>query len=197
MCMCVCVCVCVCTRSVCPTLYTKCPTLCDPTDCSLPCSTAHGIFQARILGCVTISCSRGSFDLRIELHLLHLLHWQAHSLPLHHLGSLYMLSYRFTIYIIHIYIYIYIYFLKYSVPLTSLSPCFLRVPFTYLHTDFWPHVQAPLSSALLHWCSSRLCPTQLSSPITQQFRSHSWPVYYTAYLTILLAHTMGTLHVQN
>ena len=25
------------------------PTLCDPTDCSLPCSSVHGIFQARVL----------------------------------------------------------------------------------------------------------------------------------------------------
>ena len=27
----------------------SCPTLCDPVDCSLPGSSAHGIFQARIL----------------------------------------------------------------------------------------------------------------------------------------------------
>ena len=27
----------------------SCPTLCDPTDCSLPGSSVHGIFQARIL----------------------------------------------------------------------------------------------------------------------------------------------------
>ena len=27
----------------------SCPTLCDPTDCSLPGSSAHGIFQARVL----------------------------------------------------------------------------------------------------------------------------------------------------
>ena len=26
-----------------------CPTLCDPMDCSLPDSSVHGIFQARIL----------------------------------------------------------------------------------------------------------------------------------------------------
>ena len=26
-----------------------CPTLCDPMDCSLPGSTIHGIFQARVL----------------------------------------------------------------------------------------------------------------------------------------------------
>ena len=26
-----------------------CPTLCDPTDCSLPSSSVHGIFQARVL----------------------------------------------------------------------------------------------------------------------------------------------------
>ena len=27
----------------------SCPTLSDPTDCSLPGSSAHGIFQARVL----------------------------------------------------------------------------------------------------------------------------------------------------
>ena len=26
-----------------------CPTLCDPIDCSLPGSSVHGIFQARVL----------------------------------------------------------------------------------------------------------------------------------------------------
>ena len=38
----------------------SCPTLCDPMDCSLPGSSAHGIFQARILVWVAISYSRGS-----------------------------------------------------------------------------------------------------------------------------------------
>ena len=27
----------------------SCPTLCDPMDCSLPVSSIHGIFQARVL----------------------------------------------------------------------------------------------------------------------------------------------------
>ena len=27
----------------------SCPTLCDPMDCSPPCSSVHGIFQARVL----------------------------------------------------------------------------------------------------------------------------------------------------
>ena len=37
-----------------------CLTLCDPTDCSLPGFSIHGIFQARILEWVAISFSRGS-----------------------------------------------------------------------------------------------------------------------------------------
>ena len=37
-----------------------CPTLCDPMDCSLPGSSVHGIFQARVLEWVAISVSRGS-----------------------------------------------------------------------------------------------------------------------------------------
>ena len=36
------------------------PTLCDPMDCSPPCSSVHGTLQARILEWVAISLSRGS-----------------------------------------------------------------------------------------------------------------------------------------
>ena len=34
--------------------------VCDSTDCSLPGSSVHGVFQARVLDWVAISCSRGS-----------------------------------------------------------------------------------------------------------------------------------------
>ena len=34
-----------------------CPTLCDPMDCSLPHSSIHGIFQARVLEWIAISIS--------------------------------------------------------------------------------------------------------------------------------------------
>ena len=37
----------------------SCPTLCDPMDCSLPCSSIQGIFQARVLEWIAISFSRG------------------------------------------------------------------------------------------------------------------------------------------
>ena len=36
-----------------------CLTVCDPMDCSPPGSSAHGIFQARILEGVAISFSKG------------------------------------------------------------------------------------------------------------------------------------------
>ena len=36
----------------------SCPTLCDPVDSSLPGSSVHGIFQARILEWVAITFSR-------------------------------------------------------------------------------------------------------------------------------------------
>ena len=38
----------------------SCLTLCDPMDCSLPRSSAHGLFQARILEWVASSFSRSS-----------------------------------------------------------------------------------------------------------------------------------------
>ena len=37
----------------------SCPTLSDPMDCSLPGSSVHGIFQARVLQWVAIAFSRG------------------------------------------------------------------------------------------------------------------------------------------
>ena len=36
----------------------SCPTLCDPMDCSLPGSSAHGIFQAIVLEWSAISDSK-------------------------------------------------------------------------------------------------------------------------------------------
>ena len=42
----------------------SCLILCDPMDCSLPGSSIHGIFQARILEWVAISFSRTSSQLR-------------------------------------------------------------------------------------------------------------------------------------
>ena len=38
----------------------SCLTLCNPMDCSPPSSSVHGILQARILGWVAISFSKGS-----------------------------------------------------------------------------------------------------------------------------------------
>ena len=64
-------------------LLVLCPTLCDPMDLSPPGSSVPGILQARILtgvGCCFllqgIFPTQGSYP-----HLLHLLHWQAGSLP--------------------------------------------------------------------------------------------------------------------
>ena len=50
----------------------SCPTLCDPMDCSLPDSSVHGIFQARILEWVAISFSRGSSQPRDRTRVSHI-----------------------------------------------------------------------------------------------------------------------------
>ena len=57
---------------------------CNPMNCSLPGSSAHGISQARILEWVAISFSR---DLPYPGLYPSLLHWQADSLPLGHKES--------------------------------------------------------------------------------------------------------------
>ena len=46
----------------------SCLTLCDPREYSLPGSSVHGIFQARILEPVAISSSKGSSQPRDGTH---------------------------------------------------------------------------------------------------------------------------------
>ena len=64
--LCVSVCVCVCVRAHARThtrtrLVTQpCPILCKHLDCSLPGSSVHGVFLARILEWVATSSCRGS-----------------------------------------------------------------------------------------------------------------------------------------
>ena len=48
------------------------PTLCNPMDCSLPGSSVHGIFQARVLEWVAISFSRGSSQPRDRTQVSHI-----------------------------------------------------------------------------------------------------------------------------
>ena len=63
-----------------------CPTLCDSIDCSLPGSSVHVIFQARILEWIAIPYPRGSsLTQGLNPYVLSLLHWQEDSLPLCHL----------------------------------------------------------------------------------------------------------------
>ena len=62
--------------------------LCDPMDCCSPGSSVHGFFQARILEWDAGFQLQGILLTQgLDSCLLCLLHWQADSLPLHHLGS--------------------------------------------------------------------------------------------------------------
>ena len=50
----------------------SCPTLCHPMDYSLPGSSVHGIFQARVLEWVAIAFSRGSSQPRDRTQVFHI-----------------------------------------------------------------------------------------------------------------------------
>ena len=63
-------------------LLQPCQILCNPIDQSPPGSSVHGILQARILEWVAMPSSRDLPDPGLEPTSLHLLHWQAGSLPL-------------------------------------------------------------------------------------------------------------------
>ena len=75
---CLCVYVCVCVFSVAQT----CPTLCGPRDCSPTGSSAHGIFQARILECDATCYSRKSSQPRYQTMSLGIPALAVNSLPL-------------------------------------------------------------------------------------------------------------------
>ena len=79
--LCVCVCVHACSAAQ------LCLTLSNPKDCSPPGSSLNGISQARTLGWVAISSSKGCSQPKDQTSIfLCLLHWSADSLPLHYLG---------------------------------------------------------------------------------------------------------------
>ena len=63
----------------------SCPSLCDPTDCSPPGYSVHGISQARILEWVAIYSTRGFSRPRDQTHISCFLGGQVDSLPPCHL----------------------------------------------------------------------------------------------------------------
>ena len=80
--MCVCVCVRVCVRACMRTCMLSRVWLCYPMVCSLAASFVHGILQNSGVGCHFLLV--GIFSTQeSNLHLLHLLHWQMDSSPLH------------------------------------------------------------------------------------------------------------------
>ena len=67
---------------VCAELLQLCPILCGPVDLGPPGSSVHGILQARILEWVCHALLQGIFPTQgSNPRLLHLLQWQADSLP--------------------------------------------------------------------------------------------------------------------
>ena len=50
----------------------SCPTVCNHVDCSLPGSSFHGIFQARVLEWLAFSVSRESFQPRDRTQVSHI-----------------------------------------------------------------------------------------------------------------------------
>ena len=67
----------------------SCLTLCDPLDCSPPCSSVQGDSPGKSTGVGCHALLQGIFPTQgLNLFLLHLLHWQAGSLPLLLLGPL-------------------------------------------------------------------------------------------------------------
>ena len=64
-----------------------CSPLCNPVDCSPPDSSVHGAFSGKNTGVGCHLLQVIFLTQESNPRFLHLLHWQADSLPLHHLGS--------------------------------------------------------------------------------------------------------------
>ena len=64
-------------------LLQLCPTLCDPLDCSPPCSSVHGDSPDKNIGVGCHAVLQGIFPTQgLNPRLLCLQHWQSGSLPL-------------------------------------------------------------------------------------------------------------------
>ena len=84
--------------SVCVCLVPQwCLNFCDPMDSSLPSSSVHGIFQARILEWVAISYSRGS-SYYIPKHIYRNTHTHTHT---HTFRCSFLLAPAFTFFVFH------------------------------------------------------------------------------------------------
>ena len=59
-----------------------CPTICDPMNCSPPASSVHGLLPIKNTGAGCHFLLKIFLILGWKPGLLHLLHWQADSLPL-------------------------------------------------------------------------------------------------------------------
>ena len=70
-------------------------TLCNSTDCSLPGSSVHGVFQARVPEWVAISCSRGSSQHRDRTQVSHIVGRCFYRLS--HQGSQAIISWNLTL----------------------------------------------------------------------------------------------------
>ena len=97
----------------------SCLTLCDPVDCSLPCSSVHRIFQARILECEVILFSRESYP------------WIKLRSPEFHANPLYIY--------ICIYVYIHIYIHTYICVCVYVYICMYTHTHVYIHTHTHTH----------------------------------------------------------
>ena len=75
-----------------------CLTLREPVDCSLPGSSVHEIFQARTrAGACCHFLLQGLFSIQgLNLHLMHLLNWQANPLSLVPPGKFIMVKMKST-----------------------------------------------------------------------------------------------------
>ena len=119
--VCVCVCVCVCVISH---FY-----LCDPIDCSPPGSSIHGISRQEYWSGLPFP-TPGNLPISGIKHIsLCLPHWQADSLPLSHLGSLFNIQRDTEIsrdLNVYLCIYMYICISKYICCLSSV--CYNKIP---------------------------------------------------------------------
>ena len=175
---------------LCAKLFQSCPTLCNPMDCSLPGSSVHGIFQARILERVAMPSSKGSCQPRMDPGSLNSpafpgtffttsATWEAQNILIHiNTPVLYLHTYPYMHTFIHRDIYAPLHTHTYSLTSTHTPPTYksTQTPFTHpllqiTHTH--THTHSP-SHCPASWSSEHTSPPGVTMSMVPTL-DHHWP----------------------
>ena len=141
----------------------SCPTLCDPMDCSLPGSSVHGIFQARVLEWVAIAFSAKPATDSLNSHQQSLLCCFLYFFLA--LGTIYIYTHThiYTYIYIHIHIYIHMHTYTYICTHIHVHVCIYTYTCMYVHTCVHMHIHILSTTYIYIYICIYICTHILSN----------------------------------